>query len=576
MLTLTDLFAGAGGSSTGAVQSGRVEVRMAANHWRLACDIHNLNHPNTDHATVDLHEENPRYFPRTDLLWASPECTKWSQAGSSKTRPAIEEGLFEDPLSDEAATRSRLLMFDVLRFIEHHRYRLVFVENVVDIATQSKYRLAWHEWRRQLDALGYAFRVVSLNAMHAQLLGSPAPQSRDRIYVVCWPKGERAPDLDRALRPRAYCPRCDVIAESRQAWKSGRTVGRYRQAYVYVHDCGTVVEPGYLPALAAIDLSVPGQLIGDRSKDIAAKTRARIAAGIARYWLPLTIEAAGNTYDAADPRHPSHGDPDAYYRAWPATDPLMTIHTTASKALAVPVEGREGKEASLLADALRTLTTRNETALAWPFLAELRGGGSDARSIIDAAATVCASGNHHALVAPYYGASRSGYPASDPLGTVTTVDRAGLVTPSGGTWNEDALPTLDALRTITTREAYALVMRNNTGGAEMTTPATEYFRTITTAGHQSLILGPPRGPRPKVTQDALRIAESMVDGCRLRMIMPREVAAAMAFPADYRWDVRDSKGKLPSNRDLVRAQGNAVCPPCARDIVAIAAESVAA
>ena len=33
MLTLTDLFAGAGGSSTGAVQSGRVEVRMAANHW---------------------------------------------------------------------------------------------------------------------------------------------------------------------------------------------------------------------------------------------------------------------------------------------------------------------------------------------------------------------------------------------------------------------------------------------------------------------------------------------------------------------------------------------------------------
>lgn len=612
MLTLTDLFAGAGGSSTGAVQSGRVEVRMAANHWQLACDIHNLNHPDADHAAVDLHEEDPRYFPRTDMLWASPECTKWSQAGSSKTRPAIEEGLFEDPLSDEAATRSRLLMFDVLRFIEHHRYRLVFVENVVDIATQAKYRLAWHEWRRQLDGLGYAFRVVSLNAMHAQLLGDPAPQSRDRIYVVCWPKGERAPDLDRTLRPRAYCPRCDVIAESQQAWKPGRTVGRYRQAYAYVHgDCGTVVEPGYLPALAAIDLSVPGQLIGDRSKDIAAKTRARIAAGIARYWLPLTIEAAGHTYDAADPRHPSHGDPDAYYRAWPATDPLTTIHTTASKALAVPVEGREGKEASLLADALRTLTTRNETALAWPFLAELRGGGSDARSIADAAATICASGNHHALitrhygipggdparhttpaleelrtmtanagnmslVTPYYGRSEAAYPAHRPLGTVTTVDRAGLVVPSGGTWNETAVPTADALRTITTREAYALVMRNNSGGAEMTTPVTEYLRTITTAGHQSLIFGPPRGARPKVTEDALRVAESMVDGCQFRMIMPREVAAAMAFPDDYRWDVRDSKGKLPSNRNLVRAQGNAVCPPCARDIVGVSVESVAA
>lgn len=535
MLTLTDLFAGAGGSSTGAVQTGRVEVRMAANHWQLACDIHNLNHPDADHAAVDLHEEDPRYFPRTDMLWASPECTKWSQAGSSKTRPAIEEGLFEDPLSDEAATRSRLLMFDVLRFIEHHRYRLVFVENVVDIATQAKYRLAWHEWRRQLDGLGYAFRVVSLNAMHAQLLGDPAPQSRDRIYVVCWPKGERAPDLDRTLRPRAYCPRCDVIAESQQAWKPGRTVGRYRQAYAYVHgDCGTVVEPGYLPALAAIDLSVPGQLIGDRSKDIAAKTRARIAAGIARYWLPLTIEAAGHTYDAADPRHPSHGDPD----------------TTASKALAVPVEGREGKEVSLLADALRTLTTRNETALAWPFLAELRGGGSDARSIADAAATICASGNHHALITRHYGIA-------------------------GGDAARHTTPALEELRTMTAN-AGNMSLVTPSGGAEMTTPVTEYLRTITTAGHQSLIFGPPRGARPKVTEDALRVAESMVDGCQLRMIMPREVAAAMAFPDDYRWDVRDSKGKLPSNRNLVRAQGNAVCPPCARDIVGVAVESVAA
>lgn len=35
MLTLTDLFAGAGGSSTGAVQSGRVEVRIAGDDLGL-------------------------------------------------------------------------------------------------------------------------------------------------------------------------------------------------------------------------------------------------------------------------------------------------------------------------------------------------------------------------------------------------------------------------------------------------------------------------------------------------------------------------------------------------------------
>lgn len=71
----------------------------------------------------------------------SPECTKWSPANGSKL-PSIEEGLFEDPLSDEASQRSRLLMFDVLRFAECHRYRYMIVENVVDIATREKYRTA--------------------------------------------------------------------------------------------------------------------------------------------------------------------------------------------------------------------------------------------------------------------------------------------------------------------------------------------------------------------------------------------------------------------------------------------------
>ena len=312
-LSVTDLFAGAGGSSTGMVSIPGVEVRIAANHWKLAIAVHNQNHPTTDHAAVDLHQEDPRYFPRTDMLWASPECTKWSQANGTSL-PAIEEGLFEDPLSDEATQRSRLLMFDVLRFAEHHRYRVMIVENVVDIATQAKYRLAWHTWRQELVKLGYRYRVVSLNSMHAQAFGLPAPQSRDRIYVACWLDGTRAPDFERILRPRAYCPRCDQMVESRQAWKPGKTVGRYRQAYVYVHgECGTVVEPGWLPAASVIDWSIPGEPIGDRLKP---KTRARIAAGIARYWGPFHLEATGNQYDAADPNHPRHGDPNAYYRAW--------------------------------------------------------------------------------------------------------------------------------------------------------------------------------------------------------------------------------------------------------------------
>lgn len=558
-LTVTDLFAGAGGSSTGMVAVPGVQIRMAANHWRLAVDVHNANHPTTDHAHVDLHQEDPRYFPRTDMLWASPECTKWSQAGGGKPRPAIEEGLFEDPLSDDAATRSRLLMFDVLRFAEHHRYRAMVVENVVDIAMHARYRLAWKVWRDELAKLGYEHRVVSLNSMHAQAHGLPAPQSRDRLYVVAWRRGERAPDIEHMMRPRAWCGRCERVVESRQAFKPGRSVGRYRAQYVYVHDsCGSVVEPGWLPAAAAIDWTIPGERIGDRAKPLKDKTRRRIAAGIARYWLPFITEAAGNTFE----RRPG-------VRTWPIDEVLRTLHTTASKALVVPVEGRDGKDPRSVGDPLRTMTTRAETALAlMPFIAELRGGSSDARAVSHALSTVTANGNHHALV-----------------------------TPAGGSWNDDARTTDEALRTLVTRDAYALVMRNNGGGAEMTTPIDEVLRTLTTKGHQSLLMRPytPRGGddsgqmttpvsepsrtltastvprlvtpgRRQVTDSDVDHASKLVDDCLFRMLEPHEVAAGMAFPADYIWE--------GNRRERVKMAGNAVTPPAARDLIAAVSRAI--
>lgn len=586
MITVTDIFAGAGGSSTGMTDVPGVRVAMAANHEKLAVEVHNANHPDTDHACVDLHLEDPRNFPRTEILWASPECTKWSIANNAARALSAEMGgdpsLFDDVPDDlettthDEATRSRLLMFDVLRFIEHHRYRFVIVENVVDIATQAKYARAWESWLRGLRKLGYAYRVVSLNSMHAQALGAPAPQSRDRLYVLAWPQGERAPDVDAWIRPRALCRRCDAVVQSRQAWKNGRTVGRYRAQYVYVcTTCGDIVEPGWLPASAAIDWSLPGRRIGDRDKPLAEKTRARIAAGIARYWRPFSLEAAGHTFE----RRPG-------VRTWPIDDPLTTLHGSLSKALAVPLEGRDGKDArptwlpgrtqttrhetGLVVpaggtwnedarhtdDALRALTTREAyglvmtnthqnrcrpvgeslptlttattQALLEPFIAELRGGSSDARPSSDPLATFTAGGNHHALVSPYYGRSDVAQPVDQPIGTLTTHDK------------------------------YALVMRNNTARGDqgqMSTPAFEPMRTLTTAGHQSLI-----------TPGDVAAAEAMVDDCQFRMLEPHEVAAGMAFPADYIW--------IGNRRIRVKHMGNAVTPPAARDLMGCAVESI--
>lgn len=590
-LDVSDFFAGAGGSSTGMIQVPGVTVRVAANHSQLACDVHQMNHTDTDHACVDLHMEDPRFFPRTMIGWFSPECTKWSIANNKAKALSFAMGgdpsLFDEVPDDlettdeDEATRSRLLMFDVLRFVEYHRYRVVIVENVVDIATQAKYRPAWESWQKGLRKLGYAYRVVSLNSMHAQAFGLPAPQSRDRLYVIAWPVGDKAPDIDSVLSPDAWCPRCERHGQSQQAWKNGRTVGRYRAQYVYVcSGCGATVEPAWLPASAAIDWTILGKQIGDRNKPLADKTRARIAAGIARYWRPFSLEAAGNTFE----RRPG-------VRTWPIDHPLTTLHTTASKALAVPVEGRDGKAAYSLTSPHRTQTTRAETGLVvpsggtWnddarptddpyrafttreayalvlnnqhnnrpvpvdealptlttattkglvqPFIAELRGTSrrqveQSHRSVDEPLGTVTAGGGHHGLVAPYYSASDTAKPTTDPIGTLTTHDR------------------------------YALVTRHYSSkgdGAEMTKPATEPFGTLTTTAQQSVVT-----PGDKAT------AEAMVDDCLFRMLEFHEVAAGMAFPSDYKW--RGSK------RDRVKLAGNAVTPPAARDLMYAVAASL--
>lgn len=552
MITLTDIFAGAGGSSTGAASVPGVEVSIAANHWQLAVDVHAENHQRTEHACVDLHMEDPRNFPRTDILWASPECTKWSIANSKAKELSVEMGgdptLFDSvPVELESGpedeiSRSRLLMFDVLRFIEHHRYRLVFVENVVDIATQAKYSAAWAAWQKGLGKLGYEYRVVSLNSMHAQLGGLPAPQSRDRLYIVAWPEGERAPDIDRALSPSAWCQRCERMVSTHQAWKPGRTVGRYRAQYLYAcNRCRAIVEPGWLPASTAIDWSLPAERIADRARPLSPKTMARIREGLRRYGTGQALVQRHNTprgnagqmltpisepmrtlttaghQSLLVPRGAFVVDRRGEYRVRDLDGPLSTITANdTTKGLLIPVEGRDGKRAGSVDEPLRTQTTRNETGLLVP------SGGTwreTAYPVDDPMRTVTTRENHGLLV-PYYSASETAKPTDYPVGTLTTVDR------------------------------YALVTLRGTNAPK---PVSDPLDTVTASGnHHGL----------------MTVTEDDVMACRFRMLEPSEIAAGMSFPGDYRWQ--------GTKRERVRLAGNAVTPPAARDLIQVGVDSLEA
>ena len=488
-LTMTDMFCGAGGSSTGAVQVPGVTVKTAMNHWALAIETHNTNHPETDHDCADISQVDPRRYPRTDIGWFSPECTNHSIAKGVKRNTDGIPDLFDDVLPDEAAQRSRATMWDVVRFTEVHRYGAVIVENVVDAADWP----LWPAWLTAMTVLGYEHRVVYANSMHAAAGGDPAPQSRDRLYVVFWRKGQTRPDFDKWTRPNVWCPGCSKRVRAVQAWKNAdRQRGRYRQQYVWrcpnVQCRNQIIEPDVLPAASAIDWTLKGSRIGDRIRPLAPKTRARIGVGLEKFLRPILVPVEGREGKAAFP-----------------ADQVMRTMTTRNETalmvppLLVPAGGTWNDTASPIDRPFRTRTTRDSEALVVPpFITELRGGGSVARLVSDPLATVTASGNHHALTVP-------------------------------GSWDAWA----------------AIYSYANRSVRSVDKP----FPTQTTVVGEGVLSG---------------VGAPGIDDCDLRMLEPYEASWAMQFPRVYKM--------LGNKREQMRLAGNAVCPPNARDLIYMVAE----
>jgi DNA (cytosine-5)-methyltransferase 1 len=547
-LTVMDWFCGAGGSSQGMHSIPGVRMARAANHWERAIESHAANFPEVDHYRGDIREAPVDKWPVTDIFWASPECPQWSNARGKKRDfdASLQGDLFDGFGPSEEVERSRALMEEVPMYLRGviDRGGLVkagVVENVVDVRAWDQ----WNRWIGEIRKLGYRTRVIALNSMHANpRTVHQAPQSRDRLYVAYWHESlGRTPDWDKWLRPRAWCPGCDQWVQAVQRFKQpGRDMGRYRQQYVYrcpnTKCRNRVVEPETLPAAVAIDWSIPGQRIGDKPlkeffsdkkktkslgfHPLAPKTLARIEAGLRKFAQPLLVPAGGTWRNDATPVAEAMPTRTARENDGVAIPPLL-----------IPVEGRDGKEPASAHTPMRTQTARNETGLAWlPFIAELRGGGSVARPVSEALATVTASGNHHGLVAP------------------------------------------------------AMVMRNNSSkgdGGEHCTSVEEPLRTLTTAGHQSLVtwqhllvpyygngttrtVAEPVGTLSTRDRYALVQGGVAVDDVLFRMLEPHEIGRAMSFADQYI--------VLGNKRERVRQYGNAVTPNCAEVIVAALVEAI--
>ena len=159
MIRAIDLFAGAGGFSTGARMAG-ASVEWAANHWPLAVEFHAANHPETAHACQDLQQADFRNAPAHDLLLASPACQGHSPA-RGKEKP------HHDALRSTA--------WAVVTCAEVHRPQAAVIENVPAFADWTLYPA----WCTAMHALGYALAPMVLDSADHGVA-----QQRRRLFVV--------------------------------------------------------------------------------------------------------------------------------------------------------------------------------------------------------------------------------------------------------------------------------------------------------------------------------------------------------------------------------------------------------
>ena len=551
-----DFFCGGGGASKGVINAG-VDLRFAANHDAVAIATHAHHHPDVDHYQVDLVDYDVAKMPPVQLAHFSPSCIHHSQANARKVyeQPATlfdhanGNGPRPEARSGYASSeRSRVTMSCVLRYADAHHPGLMCVENVVEAAKWGPNRngTTFHWWLKQLDNLGYATKPLMLNSA-----AFGVPQMRDRMFVMCWDKRMRTPDLDHHVT--AWCPHCDRAVEARQVFRRRTKAwpinewGKLGIQYDYrCNTCHHVAELAYTPAAAVIDWSDLGTRIGDRDKPLAASTLGRIQRGIDAHGgqLPLVTLARGAAYGPL---------------AWPVDQPVGTVTTRHDQALIT---------------ALQIVAAGNTF--------ERRGSTCRTRSLNEPTWTQHTTEAVGIAIHAALGATNGGWdgnryhPLDRPAPTITTTTRPTLIGHDGIVvpFRQHTRPTslAEPTPTQTAQQVPGLALwpngamwaKNNGGPADTAYHATaEPFGTATTRDTTSLATttGHPASPVD-------------VNDVHFRMLTVDEIRRIMAYPDD--WTARHpDPDKTPSKRDQIRLLGDGVTPPvltwCTERALAIAA-----
>lgn len=473
---IVDLFAGGGGASTGIEQATGRHVDIAINHDPEAVSLHQANHPQTQHHVSDVFEVDPVAVCEgrpVGLLWASPDCKHFSKAKGGK------------PVSK----RVRSLAWVVVKWAKAVRPRVICLENVEEFQTwgplgrdnlpcpRRKGR-TFARWLSSLRALGY---VVESRELRACDYGAPTIRKRFFLVARCdgapivWPEATHgAPDSPgvRAKKLKPWrtaadcidwsipCPsifeRAKPLAEA-TCRRIAKGVMRYvvHAAHPFIvpmtHTGGdrvhSITEPVRTITTAQrgeLALAVPtlvqtgyGERDGQAPRALDIGKPLGTAVGSQKHALVTAFLAQYNNHSGADP-----------HTGRSATAPMSTITTAGSQQAVVAAnlvhmghgEGKDGGKRRShgvrgVDQPLNTVTASGMPAgLVASHMAKLRGTnlGSAADEPLH---TISAGGTHHAAVraflVKYYGEGGQDQGCAEPMHTVPTRDRFGLVAVKG-------------------------------------------------------------------------------------------------------------------------------------------------
>lgn len=198
--------------------------------------------------------------------------------------------------------------------------------------------------------------------------------------------------------------------------------------------------------------------------------------------------------------------------------------------------GQEPRARSIGEPAPTVVPTGNGGSLAAAFFEQANGGfyDGDGRSAAEPLSTVCASGANQRLVTAYlvkyYGQGGQWQDCRDPMHTVPTRDRMGVV---------------QAIQIPAARLAPELLAKAARCAGFLREHLPEHF------------------PEPA---DLVLVGDHVLVDITLRMLTPRELARAQGFPDPYCIE-RGAGGQSITKTDQVRLIGNSVCPDVAEALI---------